>query len=144
MLKFLSIIGYVGMAGGIITLIATGNLLSVSPLVIAVQVVGVALLLWARLVFRRRSFHLAANPTEGGLVTSGPYRYIRHPIYTAVCVFSGAGAVAHWSWAGALLGGLVVGSALLRVFCEEVLVTARYPEYRQYAATTWRMIPYLF
>jgi protein-S-isoprenylcysteine O-methyltransferase Ste14 len=52
--------------------------------------------------------------------------------------------VAHWSWASGLLGGLVVGCALLRIFCEEVMVTARHPEYRQYAATTWRMIPYVF
>jgi len=77
-------------------------------------------------------------------VTSGPYRYIRHPIYTAVSLFCGAGAVAHWSWASGLLGGAVVGAALVRIFCEEVMVTARYPDYRQYAATTWRMIPYLF
>jgi len=61
-----------------------------------------------------------------------------------VSVFSVAGAVAHWSWGSGLLGGLVVGSALLRIFCEEVLITARYPEYPQYAATTWRMIPYVF
>jgi protein-S-isoprenylcysteine O-methyltransferase Ste14 len=33
---------------------------------------------------------------------------------------------------------------MLRIFCEEVLVTARYPEYRQYAATSRRMIPYVF
>ena len=59
-------------------------------------------------------------------------------------VLSAAGVVAHWSWASGLQGGLVVGSALLRIFCEEVMVTARYPEYRQYAATTWRMIPYVF
>ena len=55
-----------------------------------------------------------------------------------------AGTVAHWSWVNGLLGGLVVGCALLRIFCEEVMVTARHPEYRQYAATTWRMIPYVF
>ena len=40
--------------------------------------------------------------------------------------------------------GLVLGGALLRIYCEELLVTVRYPEYRQYAATTWRMIPYVF
>ena len=144
MLKVLSIAGYLGMAGGVLAQIATGNLFSSSPLVIGVQVGAVLLLLWARLTFGRRSFHLAANPTEGGLVTSGPYRYIRHPIYTAVSLFSVAGAVAHVSWTGGLLAGLVVGSALLRLFCEEVMVTARYPEYQQYAATTWRMIPYVF
>jgi protein-S-isoprenylcysteine O-methyltransferase Ste14 len=144
MLEALSVVGYVGMAAGVIAQFATGNLFSPSALVIAVQVGALLLFLWARLTFGRRSFHLAANPTEGGLVTSGPYRYIRHPIYTAVSLFSGAGVVAHWSWAGGLLGGLVVGGGLLRLFCEEVMVTARYPEYRQYAATTWRMIPYVF
>ncbi len=137
MLKALSIVGFVGMAVGVIAQFATGNLFSSSPLIIAVQVGAVLLLLWARLAFGRRSFHAAATPTEGGLVTSGPYRYIRHPIYTAFAVFSGAGAAAHWSWASALLGALVLGGALLRIFCEEVMVTARYPEYRRYAATTW-------
>jgi protein-S-isoprenylcysteine O-methyltransferase Ste14 len=33
---------------------------------------------------------------------------------------------------------------MLRIFCEETLVAARYPEYAQYKATTWRMIPYVF
>ena len=144
MLKALSIIGYVGMVTGLVAQWATGNLFSSSPLVIAVQIGAVLLLLWARLTFRRRSFHVMANPTEGGLVTEGPYRYIRHPIYTAMVVIGGAGVGAHWSWASGLLGGLMVGCALLRIYCEEVMVTARYPEYRQYAATTWRMFPYVF
>jgi protein-S-isoprenylcysteine O-methyltransferase Ste14 len=144
MLKALSIVGYLGMAAGVIAQFATGNLFASSPWVIAVQVGAGLLLLWARLAFGRRSFHAAASPTEGGLVTSGPYRHIRHPIYTAFSLFSVAGVVAHWSWVSALLGGFIVGCALLRIFCEEALVTARYPEYQQYAARTWRMIPYVF
>ncbi len=144
MLKAMSIVGFLGMASGVTAQFATGKLFSSSPLVIAVQVGAFLLLLWARLAFGRRSFHLAANPTEGGLVTTGPYWYVRHPIYTAFTVFSGAGVLAHWSWASGLLGGLVVGGALLRIFCEETLLTARYPEYREYAARTWRMLPYVF
>jgi protein-S-isoprenylcysteine O-methyltransferase Ste14 len=143
-LKVLSVVGYLGMVGGLIGLLAARKVFSSSPWVIAVQVAAFLLLLWARITFGRRSFHLAANPTEGGLVTSGPYRYIRHPIYSALILFIGAGVVAHWSWGSGLLGGLIVGSALLRIFCEEVMVTERYPEYRQYAATTWRIIPYIF
>jgi hypothetical protein len=30
------------------------------------------------------------------------------------------------------------------MFCEEQLVTARYPEYREYALKTARMIPFVF
>ena len=85
MLKTLSIIGYLGMIGGLFGLVVTQALLSNSPFVIAVQVMAVLLFGWARVVFGRRSYHVMANPTQGGLVTSGPYRYIRHPIYTAFC-----------------------------------------------------------
>jgi protein-S-isoprenylcysteine O-methyltransferase Ste14 len=95
-------------------------------------------------VFGRRSFHVAANPTAGGLVTSGPYHYIRHPIYTSICMLAGAAIAGHFSWPAGICGGAVLGGALLRMHCEEILVTARYPEYTQYAAGTWRMIPYVY
>ena len=144
MLKILSIIGYFGMAGGLVGLLATQNLFSSSPLVICLQVVAILLLLWARITFGRRSFHVVADPTEGGLITTGPYRYIRHPIYAAICLFTLAGVAGHWSWSTGLLGGMVLASAVTRSLCEETLVAARYPEYAQYAATTWHMIPYVY
>jgi len=144
MLKSLSIIAYIGMAGGLLVLLATRNLLSASILVIAPQVAALWLLIWARITFGRRSFHVAANPTPGGLVTTGPYRFIRHPIYTAICLFSVPGVAAHWAWPAALLGAVVVACALVRMFLEEKLLVARYPEYRQYAARTSRMIPFVF
>src|SRR5262245_41872316 len=144
MLKTLSIIGYFGMIGGLVGLVAMRAVLSVSPFVISVQTLGTILAIWARVTFRRRSFHVAANPTEGGLVTSGPYRFIRHPIYTAICVIIVAGVAANWSWAAGACGGLVIGCLVLRMFCEEKLVAERYPEYQQYAANTWRMIPYVY
>jgi protein-S-isoprenylcysteine O-methyltransferase Ste14 len=144
MLKTLSIIGYVGMIGGLLGLLATRALLSSSPLVMSLQVLALLLFFWARITFGRRSYHVMADPTEGGLVTGGPYRYIRHPIYAAFCLFTSAGITAHWSWSAGLCGGLVLGSAMIRIYCEESLVAARYPAYVQYAATTWRMIPYVY
>lgn len=144
MLKTLSIVGYTGMLGGLLGLLASRTLFSSSLLVISVQVLAFVLLLWARVTFGRRSFHVVADPTAGGLVTGGPYRYIRHPIYAAFCLFTSAGVAAHWSWSAGLFGGLVLGSAVLRIFCEESLVTARHPGYAQYSVTTWRMIPYVY
>jgi protein-S-isoprenylcysteine O-methyltransferase Ste14 len=113
MLKALSIVGYLGMVGGVIAQFATGNLFSSSPVVIAVQVGAALLFLWARLTFGWRSYHVVADPTKGGLVTSGPYRLIRHPIYTAMSVLSAAGVIAHWSWASGLLGGQRFAANLL-------------------------------
>ncbi len=132
------------MIGGLLGLLGARSLFSPSAPVIVVQVVALLLVLWARVTFGRRSFHFAANPTEGGLATTGPYRFIRHPIYTGICLFVTAGVAAHRSGTGVLLAGLVVSGALVRLFCEERLVRLRYPEYRAYAARTWRMIPYVF
>jgi protein-S-isoprenylcysteine O-methyltransferase Ste14 len=143
-LKALSIVGYLGMIAGLIGLLTTKSLFAPSPVVIVPQILALLLLVWARVTFGRRSFHLVANPTEGGLVTTGPYRFIRHPIYTAFCLFAGAGAAVHGSWTTIAFGGLVLGGTLVRMFCEEQLVTARYPEYRAYAARSWRMIPWVF
>jgi protein-S-isoprenylcysteine O-methyltransferase Ste14 len=144
MLTAASTIGFLGMAGGFLGLIATQSLFSASPLVIVPQAGAVLLMAWARVTFGWRSFHLAANPTEGGLVTVGPYRYIRHPIYSGACLFTVAGAAAHGSWSAAALCGSVLGGAIVRLRCEEVLLAARYPQYADYAAKTWRMVPGMF
>jgi protein-S-isoprenylcysteine O-methyltransferase Ste14 len=144
MLKTLSIMGYIAMVGGLLGLVAMRAILSPSPFVISVQVAALLLFVWARVILGRRSFHLAANPTEGGVVTYGPYRYIRHPIYAAFCLFTLASIAGHWSWGAGACGALVIAGAVTRMFCEEFLVAARYPEYEKYAATTWRVIPYVF
>jgi len=143
-MKAVSLLGYFAMVGGLLALLFTGCLLSSSPFVIGAQIAAVLLVIWARIAFGMRSFHLAANPTEGGLVTTGPYRFIRHPIYTAICILVTAGAVAHASLITWLTCALVWSGSFVRMWCEEKLVAQRYPEYEHYAAKTARMIPYVF
>src|SRR5215216_6718382 len=63
-----------------------------------VQGFAVLLMIWARLTFGMRSFNPGASPTEGGLITTGPYRFWRHPIYAAVIIFVAAGAISYGSW----------------------------------------------
>jgi protein-S-isoprenylcysteine O-methyltransferase Ste14 len=101
-------------------------------------------MIWARITFGFRSFHAAANPTEGGLVTHGPYRFLRHPIYTAIVLFTFAGAFSHPSLAASGLAVVVLAGSLARILPEERLLRARYPEYAAYASRTRRMIPYVF
>jgi protein-S-isoprenylcysteine O-methyltransferase Ste14 len=144
MLKVLSLVSLVLMIAGLLGLIACRSLVSRSPVVIAVQLAAFALMVWARVTFGRRSFHAAADPTEGGLVTTGPYRFVRHPIYTAVCLFVFAGALAHVSLLAAGLALLVLLGAIGRMLSEEHLVLQRYPEYAQYSARTKRMLPLVF
>jgi protein-S-isoprenylcysteine O-methyltransferase Ste14 len=96
------------------------------------------------MTFGGRSFHAAARPTEGGVVTSGPYRYVRHPIYAAVIYFTWAGILSHLSILNLVLGICAIAGAGLRIVAEEKLLVDRYPEYKRYANRTKRIIPFLF
>ena len=71
-------------------------------------------------------------------------RIIRHPIYTAACLFGWGAIVVHWSLVSVALGLLLLLGALVRMICEEHLVKQTYPEYVEYAKVTKRMVPYLF
>ena len=143
-MRRLSLAGLAAMVGGVVGLYRIGALVSPRPEVIAFQAGAVALFLWARWTFGMRSFHPAANPTEGGLVTSGPYRFLRHPIYAAVLFFAAAGAAARPSWAAAGFGALLFAGALTRALAEERLLVERYPEYADYARHTRRFVPLVF
>ena len=143
-MKSLSALGVLLMVAGLIGLFYTHALFSISPVVITIQVFAVALMVWARVTFGLRSFHATANTTAGGLVTSGPYRYIRNPIYTSVVLFSFTGAGAHLSWSSVVFALVVLAGALTRIFAEERFLRIRYPEYAEYAARTKRMVPLVF
>ena len=144
MLRTISLAALLLMALALAGLAVRGAFFSSQPVAIMAEVAAVALMIWARLAFGNRSFHAAANPTPGGLVTSGPYRFIRHPIYTAVCLFGWSGILAHWSLINVLLGALLFVGAVGRMLCEERLIIEIYPEYRDYAQATKRMVPYIF
>ena len=144
MTRVASIAGYFMMVAGLVGLILRQQAFTAAPIVIALQACSVALMAWARLTFGRRSFHATASPTEGGLVTGGPYRWMRHPIYTAVCLFGWACVVGHPSPFSAGMALLVTSGSLVRMVLEERLLVVRYPEYAAYARTTKRMVPYVF
>jgi protein-S-isoprenylcysteine O-methyltransferase Ste14 len=134
-----------------LVLVASAGLLIVrqaavarGPVLVTLQVLAVVIMLWARATFGGRSFHAGANPTEGGLVTTGPYRFVRHPIYLAILLFFWAGASSHPSPFNLAIAGVATAATAVRIAAEERLVVERYPEYVDYARRTKRLIPFVF
>ena len=126
-----------------VLLVFRESIFGIGPPAITVEVLAALLMLWARITFGQRSFHASANPTEGGLISTGPYRFIRHPIYAAILYFIWAGFSSHLSMVNFMLSlGVTIG-LVIRLTAEEILVAERYPEYKIYAGKTKRIIPFV-
>lgn len=130
--------------GSIVALALTGNLLSSSPFVIAVQAAAVGLSFWARRSFRQGTFRVTAVPAGSSIIREGPYRVIRHPMYAAALVFVWAAVASHASGFTLVLGVACTGVAVARVFVEERLLRARFVEYPAYARSTNALLPFVF
>jgi protein-S-isoprenylcysteine O-methyltransferase Ste14 len=143
-LKFLSVSAFIVLVIAILLLIKQEAIIANGLIAITVQTLAVLLMVWARLTFGKRSFHASADPTEGGLVTSGPYQFLRHPIYAAIFYFVWAAVLSHLSIINFCLGIVATAGVMIRIFSEERLLIVRYPEYISYAARTKRVIPFVF
>ncbi len=142
--KLLSLGGLGVAVVGLVYLIMSRSLFHSNPVSILVQAGSVVLMVWARSTLGVRSFHATANPTSGPLITTGPYRWWRHPIYCAVTYFTWAGVLPHLSVASAAAACLVTGGLFARMILEEKLLRQNYPEYEAYCRTVKRFVPYLF
>jgi protein-S-isoprenylcysteine O-methyltransferase Ste14 len=116
---------------------------SLSSAGLALCLVGTVLMIWAAATLGRFLIHAAAIVPDHALVTRGPYRFVRHPIYSgylALLLGSGVGTsnlVLLLFWPISLLGILIQSGA------EEELLKAKFGEaYRDYAARTGRLLPH--
>jgi protein-S-isoprenylcysteine O-methyltransferase Ste14 len=138
-----SLVAFGLMVAGLGWLIQRHEVLARSGPARLVQILAVALMIAARITFGSRSFHAGADPTAGGLVQSGPYAFLRHPIYAAVLYFVWATALDHHSAASIAAAALTTLGAAARMYAEEKLLTGKYPEYAAYRARTARVIPFV-
>jgi protein-S-isoprenylcysteine O-methyltransferase Ste14 len=143
-LRALSLLAFGAMLAGRVGLYYDGALFGTHILNIGVQAAAVALMIAARITFGSRSFHAGADPTQGALVTHGPYAYFRHPIYAAIVYFVWAGALDHFSWPVLAWAELATAGAFTRMHIEEYLLVRKYPEYRDYKKRVKKFIPFVY
>jgi protein-S-isoprenylcysteine O-methyltransferase Ste14 len=100
-------------------------------------------MLWAlySLSYLRNRFSIV--PEARGLVTSGPYAIVRHPVYLGE-ITAGFGMVLPTLLSfHAVFFGIFVAAQLLRTYYEEGVLSAAYSSYAAYARRTKRLIPFI-
>jgi len=110
----------------------------------ALVVLGVLFAIWARINLGRNWSSAPAVKENPKLVTSGSYRFVRHPIYTGVLLAAFGTALTGTAFGiGLFLIALVMFS--LRINKEEKIMLGLFPnEYTSYQAHTKRLIPFVW
>ena len=104
------------------------------------QAAMLALMIAAVMWFHRRG---SSDPADA-LVTTGPYAYLRHPLYAALIHFVWAGAVDHSSWPVLGWAETVTAGAFTRMHVEEYTLKQQFPEYRAYKKRVKKLIPFVY
>jgi protein-S-isoprenylcysteine O-methyltransferase Ste14 len=113
------------------------------PAGVALIVVGLAFSAWARLTFKMHSAEILPwSEAHGALVTSGPFRFSRNPMYLGILVIGLGAALVAGTWLMWLVPALlfVLDNFVIIPFEEESMERAFGDAYRAYRARVRRWI----
>jgi protein-S-isoprenylcysteine O-methyltransferase Ste14 len=106
-------------------------------------VCGLAFAVWARLHIGRNWGTPMTQKNEPELVTSGPYRLVRHPIYSGILV-AGVGTAVALGWMWLAVVGLAGIYFVYSATVEERYLTEQFPDtYPSYKRSTKMLVPFV-
>ena len=110
---------------------------------VGIALAGFALLQWAQVTLANSWSDTPRMLKEQSLITSGPYRLIRHPIYTAFIFILSSTLLISSNWLiGLGWGGMTILETVSRIGFEESLMIEYFgDQYRDYMKKTGRLLP---
>lgn len=85
----------------------------------ALTFLGLLFTVWARIYLGRNWSGVAAVKADHELITGGPYRWVRHPIYSGLALAFVGMAIAGGQWRGVLAIALALIAIVQRIIVEE-------------------------
>ncbi|KAF5381502.1 hypothetical protein D9757_008176 [Collybiopsis confluens] len=95
-----------------------------------------------------KQFHFIGTRDKAQVVSTGPYRIVRHPLYSAVLGQLAVLSIAYWSWIPLVSLGITLGAFAVKIPIEESLIDndlamgTAYAEYKK--KVPYRLIPYVW
>ncbi|MFZ1082840.1 MAG: isoprenylcysteine carboxylmethyltransferase family protein [Candidatus Kryptoniota bacterium] len=124
-----------------------------SSVSIPFQLIGALILLCSFylffLTFRENSYlsPVVRFQEERGqkVISTGPYRYVRHPMYSGIDLFAVGTPLLLGSWYGVLIGFLLMIVLARRAVLEERMLIKELPDYESYTIQVrYRLLPHIW
>lgn len=110
-----------------------------------IGIVGGVVGLWALQIMGLRQVNVFPEvASQGKLIVLGPYRWVRHPMYTSVLLVTLAWVLGNPLPFRILLWAGLVMTLVVKLRYEERLLLDRFPEYEVYRRQTKRLIPFVW
>ena len=125
-------------------ILTTGPWLAKTPGLLFLELFGGFLGVWAIWTMKLRNLSVLPDiKSDSPLQTGGPYRWIRHPMYTALLLLMLALVFEEFSYWRGLMWVVLLVDLFLKLRYEEVLLLKNFPEYAEYQTRTHKLIPWI-
>ena len=123
----------------------TGPLFPSNEYLFVIELLGLGLGIWAVYIMRIGNFNIVPDPlARSKLVTTGPYRLIRHPMYLALLLTTLPLIIYDFDLFRIVIWLILLFNLILKLNYEENLLVAELAGYDQYIRKSARLIPFLY
>jgi protein-S-isoprenylcysteine O-methyltransferase Ste14 len=116
-----------------------------NDILIAVRLVSITLGVWAIVSMKIRNLRVFPEPKiDAVFIARGPYKLIRHPMYTSVLLFTFSYTLKDLTITTAVLWITLLIDLLLKIRFEEELLEKKFPQYVDYKSKTKKLIFFIY
>ena len=122
----------------------TGEIIPSKKIFLLLLILSLLIGFWAIVEMKFRFNIFPALLSNSSLVTSGPYRFIRNPMYTSIIFMMLIMIINNFSYTRLLIWIFLILIFLAKINIEEKILLKEFTSYPEYKAKTKRLIPFIF
>ena len=126
----------------IILLFGGSRLKEISVFDGAFIIIAILLILWATISMQRSKIRILPEPAANAtLISHGPYRFVRHPMYLAILLGCTGLLINHFTLLRLFYLILLATVLIIKLNWEEKMLSGKFEKYKEYKKHTSRLIP---
>ena len=129
-----------------LTFLVLHTKISGTGFILVLQIIGISISIWSVFIMRIGRFNIQPEvKTQAKLITKGPYKLIRNPMYSGLLLVFGAGLFESFQLIEVSVYVILAAVLLIKIMLEEKYLLLKFGErYSAYKKTSFRMLPYIY